>query len=174
MRPDLRSVFVFLLLLVPSAQFAWRNRDMPEFAYLHDDGVLYVSGRGLAAGEGFRIASLPENPAQTKFPPLYPLYLSIIWRINPHFPDNLWVATLLSWIVLAALLVLAWRLYISDGFSARRIWLLVGLLAINPYLILFGCSMFSEVLFTCCVLATLLAARRKGMGMIVLAGLAAS
>ena len=45
-------VFVFLLVLIPSAQFAWRNRDMPEFAYLHDDGVMLVSAQSLAAGNG--------------------------------------------------------------------------------------------------------------------------
>ncbi|HEY2842127.1 MAG TPA: glycosyltransferase family 39 protein [Bryobacteraceae bacterium] len=177
MRIDFRSAFVFLILLIPSAQFAWRNRDMPEFAYLHDDGVLYISGKTLAAGEGFRIASLPEDPSQTKFPPLYPLYLSLIWRLDPRFPQNLLLATLFSWITLAACLALAWRLYRSDGFSEKRTWLVAALLAVNPYMILFGCSMFSEMFFTCCVLATFLAARRSvsegATGMMVLAGLAA-
>jgi hypothetical protein len=57
---------------------------MPQFAYLHDDGVLFVSAKNLAAGQ-FHLPSLVENPSQTKFPILYPLYLSAIWRINPVF-----------------------------------------------------------------------------------------
>src|SRR5712691_315309 len=174
MRADLRKLLIFLVLLIPSAQFAWRNRDLPEFAYLHDDGVLFISGQSLATGNGYRIPSLSENPSQTKFPPLYPLYLSLIWRLNPHFPDNLPLATLFSWALLVASILLAWRAYRGDGFSEKRTWLMVALLGINPYLILFGCSMFSEIFFTCCVLATFLAARQKGTAMIVAAGLAAA
>ena len=173
MRFGARSLLIFLLLLVPSGQFAWRNRDLPEFAYLHDDGLLFVTGQSLATGNGYRIPSLPENPPQTKFPPLYPLYLSLIWRLNPHFPDNLRVATVFSWALLAICLLLAWRMYRCEGFSEKRTRLLVALLAINPYLILFGCSMFTEVFFTCCVVATFLAARQRAMGMVVVAGLAA-
>src|SRR5712691_10219462 len=129
-----RSVFVFLLLLVPSARFAWQNRDMPEFASLHDDGLFFLSAQSLAAGHGYRIPSLPENPAQTKFPPLYPLYLSLIWRINPMFPANLAVGSFGGWLALAACLALAWRLYRSDGYTVMRTWGLVGLLGLSPYM----------------------------------------
>src|SRR5579863_4768492 len=167
------SLFVFLLLLIPSAQFAWQNRDMPEFASLHDDGLFFLSAQSLAAGHGYQIPSLPENPAQTKFPPLFPLYLSIIWRMNPAFPANLALGSFGCWMALAVCLALAWRLYGSDGFSERRTWALVALLGVSPYMILFGSTMFSEVFFTCFVLATFLLARREGMRAIVAAGLVA-
>ncbi len=138
-----RSVFVFLLLLIPSAQFAWQSRDMPQFASLHDDGLFFLSAQSLARGHGYRIPSLPENPDQTKFPPLYPLYLSIAWRINPAFPANLALGSFGSWMALAACLALAWRLYRSDGLSEKRTWILVALLGLSPYMILFGSTMFS-------------------------------
>src|SRR5580658_5707719 len=102
----LRTVIVFLLLLVPSALYVARNPDMPEFGRLHDDGLLFVSAKGLADGEGFRILSLPEQPAQTKYPVLYPLYLSLIWKINPNFPDNLWMARVFNWILMVICLAL--------------------------------------------------------------------
>ncbi len=163
---------ILLILLVPSAQFAWRNRAMPQFAYLHDDGVLFVTAKTTAEGS-YRIESLPENPLQTKFPPLYPLYLSIAWHINPSFPDNLRIATLLSWMALAALLALVSRYYLAIRLSEPRVWLLVGLLAVNPYLILFGCTMFSEVFFTCWVIAVFLAISKPGVKWAMVAGLLA-
>src|SRR5271163_1596720 len=169
----LRTAFIFLIMLLPSAFFAWRNQHMAQFAYLHDDGVLFTSAKSLAAGNGYRIPSLPENPSQTKFPPLYPLYLSLIWRINPQFPDNLALATLFSWIALAAALGLAWLYYKTSGLSEARSGLLVCLLGLSPYLILFGCTMFSEVFFNCWLLLTLLVARREGWRMAVLAGVLA-
>ena len=99
-----RTLFVFLLLLIPSARYASKNRDMPEFSRLHDDGMLFVSAKSLGEGQGFRIASLPEQPAQTKYPALYPFYLSIVWRLNPHFPDNLNLAAWFCWPLLAVCL----------------------------------------------------------------------
>src|SRR6266436_6661254 len=148
-----RCFLVFIILLIPSAHVAWRAQDMPEFASFHDDGVFYVSAKSLATGNGYRIESLAENAYQTKYPPLYPLYLSIIWRLNPNFPENLRLATLASWLVLVACLVVVFRLYGSDGFSERRRWLLMGLLALNPYVILFGTRLFSEIPFICLLLA---------------------
>jgi hypothetical protein len=146
---------------------------MPQFASLHDDGLFFLSAQSLAAGHGYRIPSLPENPDQTKFPPLYPLYLSIAWRINPAFPANLALGSFGSWMALAACLALAWRLYRSDGFSEKRTCILVALLGLSPYMVLFGSTMFSEIFFTCFVLATFLLARREGMATIVAAGLVA-
>src|ERR1700722_8184293 len=131
-------VLICLIMFAPSAQFAWRNQSMPQFAYLHDDGVLFTSAKSLAAADGYRIPSLPENPAQTKFPPLYPLYLSLIWKLSPTFPANLQLATWACWLALALFLALAWQFYIQRGFSGARAALLVVLLGVNPYLILFG------------------------------------
>ena len=91
----LLSLCVFAIILVPSAHFVWKNRSMPQFAYLHDDGILFSSARSLTA-HSYRIESLPDQPLQTKFPPLYPLYLSLVWLLNPHFPDNLSLAAFSS------------------------------------------------------------------------------
>ncbi len=60
---------LFFVLLLPSAQFAWRNRDMPKFGLLLDDGTVYSAAKSLVAGEGYRIPSLPAKPFETKYPP---------------------------------------------------------------------------------------------------------
>jgi len=165
-------VIAFLLLLIPSAQFAWRNRDMPDFGRLHDDALMFVSAQGIAQGHGYRLGSLPENPYQTKYPPLFPAYLALVWHFNPKFPENLATATLFTWPWLAVCLVLACWLYQQYGFSERRALLLTAALGLSPYLALFGSMMLTEVFFTCFVLAALILARRPGNGAIALAGLA--
>jgi len=173
----LRTPIVFLLLLIPSAVFVWKNPDMPEFDKLHDDGLFFVSAKSLATGNGFRILSLPEQPAQTKYPSLYPLYLSLIWRISPNFPDNLALAAWFSWTLLALCLGLVWFFWRSEGWTEPLTWMVVGLLAVNPYIILFGCNMFSEIFFLCWLLAAFIAAntslRREGISMALLAGILA-
>jgi hypothetical protein len=170
---NLRSLIVFLLLLIPSVLYIARNRDVPEFGRLHDDGLFFVSAKALASGEGFRIVSLPEQPAQTKYPVLYPLYLSLVWKMNPHFPENLWLARLSSWILLVLCLALSWIFFRKEGFSEGRTMILVALLGLNPYMILFGANTFSEVFFMCWLLGVFLLARLKPVQMAILAGTAA-
>ncbi len=164
---------IFLLLLIPSAFYVWKNPDMPEFAKLHDGGLLYGSAKGLATGQGFKILSLPDQPAQTKYPILYPLYLSAVWKLNPSFPDNLRLARLFNWAFFIACLALAWVYLRREGISEARTITLVALLGVNPYLILFGTGVFTEVFFTTLILAVFLLARRDGLQWAILAGAAA-
>lgn len=168
-----RALIIFLVLLVPSAVYLFKNMDMPEFGKFHDDGLLMVSAKSLATGQGFRILSLPEQPAQTKYPILYPLYLSIVWKLNPNFPANLWLTRALNWILLITSLALSWIYFRKEGISEPRTILLVALLALNPYMILFGTNTFSEVFFLCWLLAAFLLARGEGLHWAILAGVAA-
>lgn len=168
------AVLLFLLILVPSAQFAWRNRDMPDFSDLHDDGLLFVSAKSLAQGQGYRIASLPERPYQTKYPPFYPWVLSWVWRVNPSFPANLVVCTFLCWLTLALCIGLSFVFYGQEPELKKYKWWMIALLGLCPYMAFFGARMFSEIAFTCLALATLLFLRRTGTAWVVAAGLMAA
>ena len=82
----MRRVLVPLLVglvLVPSAWLAWHSRDAPHLGLFHDDSLFWVTARSLAGGGGYRIQSLPGEPYQTKYPPLYPLLLAAVWKLNP-------------------------------------------------------------------------------------------
>jgi hypothetical protein len=78
---------------------AWQYSPALFGAY-HDDTLYFSAAKALAAGDGAVLPNLPDSPAQTKYPPLYPLLLSLVWRVQPAFPDNL------SW---------AWALYLAFG-----------------------------------------------------------
>ena len=54
----------------------------------HDDGVYVLLGRSLAEGDGLRYVGIPGAPLAPKFPPLFPLLLSLIWLLSPNFPEN--------------------------------------------------------------------------------------
>lgn len=153
----------FLLLLIPSAWFAWNNRDLPQFGETHDDSLYYVGAKGLATGAGYRILSLPAEPFQTKYPPGYPLFLSLAWRIEPAFPANLKLAMMLNWLIFPTFVALCYLWLRRTG----RPFLTTALIALNPYVILFSTYLMSELLFGCLVLASLLLSRR-----VVLASLA--
>ena len=104
-------------------------------------GQVSNTAQSIAHGQGYRIPSLPENPYQTKYPPLFPAYLSLAWMLNPSFPGNLATATVLVWPWLALFLALAWMLYRQDGFPPARALLLTAALGLSPYMVLFGSLM---------------------------------
>ena len=150
-----RHTLALILLLIPSAAFLWRNSDMPQFGDIHDDSLYYVSAKSLAVGD-YRIESLPGRPFQTKYPPLYPLLLSIAWRMNSNFPANLPIAGWISWLALPLMLALLAALYPRMGIEGWRSWLLLIMLAANSYVILFSSRLLSELWFTALLAGVLL------------------
>ncbi len=164
------SVLIFLIVLVPATRFAWVNRKMPSFGWVHDDAILFISAKSLTIGGGYRILSVPGAPPQTKYPVLYPLYLSLIWRLNPNFPDNLRLASLFCWILVVAALALSWRYYRGQGWNPARSWVMLALIAVNPWTLVIGQAMLSETLFLCFVLATFIVVEKPGVKMALLAG----
>ncbi len=162
MYPGVRplSFVILLFLLIPSAAYLWHFSDLPQFGDLHDDSIYYVSAKSLADGGGYRIESLPGEPSQTKYPPLYPLLLSVAWRLDPAFPHNLPIAAWLSWLALPAILLQLLWFYPRIGITGWRLWLMLVLLAVNPYVILFSATLLSELLFTALMLSTILVTER--------------
>jgi hypothetical protein len=147
-------------LLIPSAAYLWRNRDVPEFCRFHDDCVYFVSAKSLADGGGYRIESLPGQPAQTKYPPVYPALLSLAWRLNPTFPENLVPAAWISWLALPALLLLLALYAPRMGLSGWRATLVLSVFAANSYTIWFGSQLLSELLYLGLMFAAMLLIER--------------
>jgi len=54
----------------------------------YDDGLYAVLARSLAEGHGYRFLHLPSAPAGVHYPPGWPLFLSLLWRLWPVFPAN--------------------------------------------------------------------------------------
>jgi hypothetical protein len=164
---------VMALLLVPSMVLLLAYPDIPRFGKAHDDSLYFVTAKALAQGDGYRILSLPEEPAQTKYPPLYPLLLSIAWRLVPEFPRNLTVAAWLSWTALPVVLVLLWRWFAGLGLEGWPRTLLLAAFALNPYILLFSTQLMSEMWFLALVLVSMLMLERETGRWALLAGVAA-
>lgn len=156
--------------LLPSAWFAWSCRDFPHLGIHHDDGIYLGTARLLAEGMGYRIASLPGQPAQTRYPPVLPLYLVPAWRLGPAFPANLPLVMLQVWLLVPALgwLLMAW--YRKAGFGGWQPPVMTALVLVSPYTVMLGVSVMTELLGCGLVFGALLAARSRHWWGIALAG----
>ncbi|HLH00660.1 MAG TPA: hypothetical protein VKX49_30420 [Bryobacteraceae bacterium] len=154
------AISVFLLALAPSAYLAFCFRSMPHLGFYHDDAIYWTCAKSLAQGNGYRIASLPGEPYQTKYPPLYPALLASIWKFNPNFPANLPAATLLAWLLFPAYLAMLWLFLRQYGFAGRRALILLVAAALSPVAVVFSFSLMPELLFGVLLLASLWLAER--------------
>jgi hypothetical protein len=146
--------------LAPSAWLAWQWRDLQHLGIYHDDSVYWVGAKSLAAGEGYRIESLPGAPHQTKYPPLYPALLSVAWRLRPEFPGNLPLAMLLNWLALPPLIAASWRLYRDWGFSTRLACVFCAAIALNPTVVNMSVMLMTENLFLALLVTAMILAER--------------
>ena len=151
---------LFLAFFLPAAHLAWTARDMPQLGHFHDDGLYWVSAKSLAEGSGYRLLSLPGVPAATKYPPLFPLYLSIVWRWSPSFPQNLpWLA-LFAWLPYPLLAVVVWRFFAELTLPRPARWLGCTLLALSPNVVFLSTVALSDLLFCSFVLMALMLVER--------------
>jgi hypothetical protein len=114
----------------------------------HDDAIYLATAKALADGEGYRLAHLPGAPPQTKYPPLYPALLALLWKWGPDFPANLPLFKGLSWLCGATALTLAYLFLVRFGYASRRTALAATLLTGTGSLFLvFTMVTMAELLF---------------------------
>lgn len=158
--PALRLALA-VALLVPSAWNAWRFRDCAHAGTLHDDALYLIGARSLASTGEYRLESLPDRPWQTKYPPLYPAWLSLAWRFEPRFPEVLPGALLLHWLWMPLLLFAAWRLTAEFTASEPLRWSLTAMLMLHSLSLFYSVFLMSELMANTLVLMALADARRR-------------
>jgi hypothetical protein len=175
------AAFALLMLaLIPAGVLAWRARHFEHLGYFHDDGMYWIAGKSLAEGQGYRILSFPGTPYQTKYPPVLPLLVSLVWKAFPEFPANLPWAMLLAAAMLPAFAWVSVRLLESWGCSRPTAMLVCAWMLLNPYVVFMSVNLMADLLFTivlgCCLLAAQKAeqqdSRRRALVAGILGGLA--
>jgi hypothetical protein len=164
---------LWVAALLPALWLATQFRDLPHLGELHDDAMYLVSAKSLAEGRGHRILSLPGEPHQTKYPPLFPAWLAAAWRANPGFPANLPWFVVLAWVWLPALALVSRLVFRDLGFDDRWALGLSAMVMLVPLAAYFAVSLMAELMMaTLLMLALALAERGRALASGVIAALA--
>ena len=137
-----------ILALIPYTWIAFSNSDLPQFGKYQDDGLFLIAGKTLKDAQGYRIASLPGKPYQTKYQPLYPALLAVVWSLNGRFPENLRLFAAFEWVTFVMYLLLAWAVFRALGFSVWKSAGMFLLLALNPWLLYWALLPISDIPFS--------------------------
>jgi hypothetical protein len=132
----------------------------PGVGFSHDDGIYVVTAKALAMGQGYRIISLPDAPAQTKYPPLFPALLALVWRLYPVFPANVFAMKLIPLLAGVVWLRLSYQLLTQEGMSKAGALGVVLLTAGTGWAFFLGTTIFSDTVFAALATAALLMLRR--------------
>lgn len=148
----------------------------PVGAY-QDDAIYTVLAKALATGEGYRMLNLPGAPHATHYPPAYPFFLSLLWRVSPSFPDNIVLFKFANalWLGLTALgAFLFARTRLGWSHLGAALGSVAGTLAIVVLLV--TGVVLSEPMFMAILFAALLLSERaveeKSLAIAALAGFA--
>jgi len=133
------------------------------FGQFHDDGLYLTTAQSLADGHGYRHASLPTNPPQTKYPPLYSAVLAVASGLAPAtLADGTRWFKAIGALCLAVVVVLSWV------FGRQRLrgrvppLILAALVGISPLVFPWVDYTMTELPFLAlCLAAFCLAPRRE-------------
>ena len=129
------------------------------FGATEDDSIYFSSAKALAEGRGYILPSVPGTPPATKYPILYPLILSIVWKIKPSFPANVpWaiaVTVAFGLVYLVAGLIFLRRLQVLNDAEAL---LITAFCALHPVVLLYSASVLSDIPFAAFALVAMLLA----------------
>jgi hypothetical protein len=136
------------LMLAFMAVLAWLYAtciDTQKVGFLYDDGIYVAVAKALAEGKGLILLNLPGHPAQVKYPIVYPLLLSWMWRLNPHFPENIpWLQGLTTGFVILAMPLFALYCRQCKQLSRFQTGLILLLTASSFYFIFYVTALMSE------------------------------
>lgn len=142
------TILIWAIALLPSLYLAWYGRDLPHLGAYHDDAIYLETARSLASEGSYRLNSLPWTPAQTKYPPLYPLYLSLAWHAGGDLAHVLPIAMFLNWLWLPVWLLGLHRLLRTTGLPPALATLLPAFLALHPEVQLTATRLMSDLMCT--------------------------
>ena len=92
---------------------------------------------------------------------MFPLFMSIAWRVTPDFPRTLETASILQAGLLPVYLAFLLMVLRQVGFSWRRSFLVAAVTYVSFGFVLLAVTLYSELLFGCFLLAAIWAIQRS-------------
>jgi hypothetical protein len=141
------KTLILIVVLAAASLLYIRMLDPETFGAYGDDALYVTTAKALATGQGYRIVSLPYEPSQTQYPPLYPFLLSLIWGAYPKFPENLLAMMLLSVITTLSFLALSYRYLVRQAYLTEyQALIVISLAAINWRTMYWSTILLSDML----------------------------
>jgi hypothetical protein len=142
---------------------AFVARSPVSLGFFGDDATYATTAKALAEGRGYRHLSIPGEPLQTKYPPLYPAALSLVIRSLPDREGGQDLLADFRWLLVPTALAGAGALVLSAlywhrilGASGRMTIAVAALAALSPAWLAYMRVAMSELPYALLATAALL------------------
>jgi hypothetical protein len=127
-----------------------------------DDAWYILLAKALATGQGYTLINSPTPGITPFYPPGFPFLLALVFKVAPHFPQNVW---LLKAVSIAAMFGLGtasfWYFARQRGLSSPVAGAMAAVIVLNPTLVFFATSsVMSECVFAFAQLLTVVVVER--------------
>ena len=145
-----------------------------------DDAWYVLLGRALAEGRGYEMINAPLAGILPGYPPGFPALLSLVFRLSPEFPGNVWMLKSVSIVAMLAVALLSYSYLNRLRGLPRHLAALaaLGVASTPAFVFLATSTVMSECVFTLAQLAAVIVAHRaierpseRGWGLAAGAGL---
>jgi hypothetical protein len=136
----------------------------PVVGLMVDDAWYLVLAKAIAEGDGFRLISSATTPIQPLYPPGFPAILSLVFRLDPGFPGNVWLLKSVSIAAMMGVGVLTYTyLHRCRQLSKDLAVCAAAVVTMTPAFVFLATStVMSECVFASCQLAALTALHQSG------------
>lgn len=131
-----------------------------------DDAWYVLLAKALSEGRGYRLISSAAEEIIPSYPPGYPAILSLIFRLQPEFPANVWLLKSVSILAMITAGLLTYT-YLHRHRGVARSFAIYASVAITmtpAFVFLATSTLMSECVFTCAQLAGVVLLHRSVQG----------
>ncbi len=121
-----------------------------------DDGWYALLAKSLATGQGYSLINSPSSGILPLYPPAFPFLLSLLYRVSPDFPDNVWLLKSVSIAAMIGVGVIAYRYFVRERKMPAHLALGISVASVlsPPLVFLATSSLMSECVFALIFLLT--------------------
>jgi hypothetical protein len=129
---------------------------------LSDDSWYVLLAQALATGQGYTLINSPTPGILPLYPPGFPFLLSLVYRLYPQFPENLWLLKSVSIVSMMLVGVALYRYFRRDRGLSESAALGVSFTTMicPPLVFLASSSVMSDCVFMLWVVLTIVAVER--------------
>lgn len=127
-----------------------------------DDAWYVLLAKSLASGQGYTLINSPSPGIMPLYPPAFPFLLSLVFRLSPEFPANLWLLKSVSIVAMLGTGIMAYHYFTRDRELPPYVALGIAVAAVlNPVIVVMATStVMSECVFTFNFLLTIVVIER--------------
>jgi hypothetical protein len=128
-----------------------------------DDAWYVLLAKALATGQGYTLINSPSPNIMPLYPPGFSFLLSLVWRLAPQFPQNIWLLKAVSIVAMFGVGAVVYYYFVREYEQPKLVALGIAFVTVSSpaFAFLATSTVMSECVFTLMLLLGIVAIERS-------------